>query len=129
MHIDGIIIPHTLIYLGDAIIVMTKETMLKLKLQVALINTTIVLLFAKRKRKLLLVATRAPIVWRYVWVALVVAMVVCTLVEPVAKSSRSSASVRAIAFIDCMSSIQGLISKATRVMLRGHPSGIPLWWV
>ena len=40
VHIDGIIFPHTLIYLGAAINVMTKETMLKLNLQGSLRNAT-----------------------------------------------------------------------------------------
>ena len=43
VHIDGIIVPHTLIELGDAINVMTKETMLKLNIQGGLRKTTIVL--------------------------------------------------------------------------------------
>eukprot|EP00253_Pinus_taeda_P007468 PITA_07468 len=42
-HINGTIIPHTLIDLGAAINVMTKDTMLKLNLQSSLRNTSIVL--------------------------------------------------------------------------------------
>ena len=33
VHIDGIIVPHTLIDLGASINLMTKETMIKLNLQ------------------------------------------------------------------------------------------------
>lgn len=40
VHIDGIIVPHTLVDLGDVINVMTKETMLKLNLQGSLRSTT-----------------------------------------------------------------------------------------
>lgn len=43
VHINGTIIPHTLIDLGAAINVMTKDTILKLNLQGSLRNTTIVL--------------------------------------------------------------------------------------
>ena len=43
VHINGIIVPHTLINLGAAINVMTKETILKLNLQGSLRKTTIVL--------------------------------------------------------------------------------------
>ena len=46
MHIDGVIVPNTLIYLGDAINIMTKETMLKLNLQGTLRKTTTVLQLA-----------------------------------------------------------------------------------
>ena len=48
MHINGTIVPHTLIDLGVAINVMTKETMLKLNLKGALRRTTIVLQLAGR---------------------------------------------------------------------------------
>ena len=43
VHIDGVTVPNTLIDLGAAINVMTKETMLKLSLQGILRKTTIVL--------------------------------------------------------------------------------------
>jgi len=43
VHINGTIVPHTLIDLGAAINVMTKETMLKLNLQGSLRKTTTVL--------------------------------------------------------------------------------------
>lgn len=46
VNIDGIIVPNTLIYLGDAINVMTTEAMLKLNLQGALRKTTTVLQLA-----------------------------------------------------------------------------------
>ena len=46
VHNDGTIVPHTLIDLGAAINVMTKETMLKLNLQGSLRNTTTMLQFA-----------------------------------------------------------------------------------
>jgi len=48
VHIDGIIVPLTLIYLETDINVMTKENMLKLNLQASLRNTTIVLQLADR---------------------------------------------------------------------------------
>ena len=48
VHIDGIIVPHTLIDLGAAINVMTTETMLKLNIQGSLRKTTIVLQLAYR---------------------------------------------------------------------------------
>jgi len=48
VHINGTIVPHTLINLGAAINVMTKDTMLKLNLQVSLRKTTIVLQLANR---------------------------------------------------------------------------------
>eukprot|EP00253_Pinus_taeda_P027325 PITA_27325 len=48
VHIDGIVIPHTLINLGFAINVMTKDTMLKLNLQGSLRKTTIVLQLVDR---------------------------------------------------------------------------------
>eukprot|EP00253_Pinus_taeda_P001941 PITA_01941 len=48
VHINGTIIPHTLIDLGAAINVMTKDTMLKLNLQGSLRNTTIVLQLVDR---------------------------------------------------------------------------------
>ena len=44
VHIDGGIVPNTLIDLGAAINVMTKETMLKLNLQGTLRKTTMVFL-------------------------------------------------------------------------------------
>jgi len=47
VHIDGTIVPHTLIILGVAINVMTKETMLNLNLQGSLRETTTVLQLAK----------------------------------------------------------------------------------
>jgi len=43
VHINGTMVPHTLIDLGAAVNVMTKDTMLKLNLQGSLRNTTIVL--------------------------------------------------------------------------------------
>ena len=46
VHINGTIVPHTLIDLGAAINVMTKDTMLKLNLQGSLRNTTTVLQLA-----------------------------------------------------------------------------------
>ena len=48
VHINGTMIPHTLIDLGDAINVMTKDTMLKLNLQGSLRKTTTVLQLADR---------------------------------------------------------------------------------
>lgn len=48
VHINGTIIPHTLIDLGVAINVMTKDTMLKLNLQGSLTNTTTILQLADR---------------------------------------------------------------------------------
>jgi len=48
VHINGTIVPHTLIDLGDAINVMTKDTMLKLNLQGSLKKTTTVLQLADR---------------------------------------------------------------------------------
>ena len=48
VHIDGIIVPHTLIDLGAAINVMTKETILKMNLQGSLRNTTTILQLADR---------------------------------------------------------------------------------
>jgi len=48
VHIDAIIVPHTLIDFGVAINVMTKENMLKLNLQGSLRKTTIVLQLADR---------------------------------------------------------------------------------
>ena len=48
MHINGTIVPHTLIYLGVAINVMTKDTMLKLNLQSSLRKTTMVLQLENR---------------------------------------------------------------------------------
>eukprot|EP00253_Pinus_taeda_P026150 PITA_26150 len=48
VHINGTIVPHTLIDLGAAINVMTKDTILKLNLQGSLRNTTTVLLLADR---------------------------------------------------------------------------------
>ena len=48
MHINGTIVPHTLIDLGAAINVMTKDTMLKLNLQGSLRKTTTVLQLADR---------------------------------------------------------------------------------
>ena len=48
VHINGTIVPHTLINLGAAINVMTKETMLKINLQGSLRKTTIVLQLADR---------------------------------------------------------------------------------
>jgi len=48
VHINGTIIPHTLIDLGAAINVMTKDTMLKLNLQGSLRKTTTVLQLANR---------------------------------------------------------------------------------
>ena len=47
VHINGIIIPHTLIDLGAAINVMTKDTMLKINLQGSPRKTTIVLQLAE----------------------------------------------------------------------------------
>ena len=47
-HINGTMVPHTLIDLGAAINVMTKETMLKLNLQGSMRKTTIVLQLAYR---------------------------------------------------------------------------------
>jgi len=46
VHINGTIVPHTLIDLGATINVMTKETMLKLNLQGSLQQTTTVLQLA-----------------------------------------------------------------------------------
>ena len=43
VHINGTIVPHTLIDLGDAINVMTKDTMLKLNLQGSLRKTATIL--------------------------------------------------------------------------------------
>jgi len=43
IHINGTIIPHTLIDLGAAINIMTKDTMLKLNLQGSLRKTSTVL--------------------------------------------------------------------------------------
>ena len=43
VHINGIVVPHTLIDLGVAINVMTKDTMLNLNLQGSFRKTTIVL--------------------------------------------------------------------------------------
>ena len=43
VHINGTMIPHTLIDLGAAINVMTKDTMLKLNLQGSLRRTTTIL--------------------------------------------------------------------------------------
>jgi len=48
VHINGTIVPHTLINLGATSNVMTKETMLKLNLQGSLRKTTIVLQLADR---------------------------------------------------------------------------------
>ena len=48
MHIDGVIVPNTLIDLGAAINIMTKETMLKLDLQGTLRKTTTFLQLAYR---------------------------------------------------------------------------------
>ena len=48
VHINGTMIPHTLIDLGAAINVMTKDTMLKLKLQGSLRKTTTILQLANR---------------------------------------------------------------------------------
>ena len=48
VHIDGVIVPNTLSYLGDSINIMTKETMLKLNLQGTLRKTTIVLQLVDR---------------------------------------------------------------------------------
>eukprot|EP00253_Pinus_taeda_P014105 PITA_14105 len=48
VHINGTIIPHTLIDLGDAINVMTKDTMLKLNLQGSLRKTSTILQLADR---------------------------------------------------------------------------------
>lgn len=42
-HIDGIMVPNRVIDLGVEINLMTRETMLKLNLQGALINTTTIL--------------------------------------------------------------------------------------
>ena len=53
VHIDGIIVPHTLINLVVSINVMNKETMLKPNLQGSLRNTTIVLQLAN-------ISTMAP---------------------------------------------------------------------
>ena len=46
VHINGTIVPHTLIDLGVAINVITKDTMLELNLQGSLRKTTIVLQLA-----------------------------------------------------------------------------------
>ena len=46
VHINGTIVPHTLIDLGASINVMTKDTMLKLNLQGSLRKTTTVLQLA-----------------------------------------------------------------------------------
>ena len=48
VHINGTIIPHTLIDLGAAINVMTRDTMLKLNLQISLRKTSTVLQLADR---------------------------------------------------------------------------------
>ena len=48
MHINGTIVPHTLIDLGAAINVMTKDTMLKLNLQGSLRKTTTILQLVDR---------------------------------------------------------------------------------
>ena len=48
VHIYDVIVPNTMIDLGDAINIMTKETMLKLNLQGTLRKTTIVLEIADR---------------------------------------------------------------------------------
>ena len=48
VHIDGLIASNTLIDLGAAMSVMTKETLLKLNIQWALRNTTTVLQLAER---------------------------------------------------------------------------------
>ena len=48
VHIDGVIVPKTLIDLGATINVITKETMLKLILQGTLRKTTIVLQLVDR---------------------------------------------------------------------------------
>ena len=48
VHINGVIVPNTLIYPGDVINIMTKETMLKLNLQGTLRKTTIVMKLAYR---------------------------------------------------------------------------------
>lgn len=48
VHINGTMIPHTLIDLGASINVMTKDTMLKLNLQGSLRKTTTVLQLADR---------------------------------------------------------------------------------
>jgi len=47
VHINNIIVPHTLIDLGAAINVITKDTMLNLNLQGSLRKTTTVLQFAE----------------------------------------------------------------------------------
>ena len=46
VHINGTIVPHTLIDLGAAINVMTKDTMLKLNLQGSLRKTTTIIQLA-----------------------------------------------------------------------------------
>ena len=48
VHINGTIIPHTLIDLGAAINVMTRDTMIKLNLQSSLRNTSTVLQLPER---------------------------------------------------------------------------------
>jgi len=48
LHIDGIIVPHTLIDIGVVINVMTKEIILKLNLQGSRRNTTTMLQLADR---------------------------------------------------------------------------------
>jgi len=48
VHINGTIVPHTLIDLGAAINVMTKDTMLKINLQGSLRKTTTILQLANR---------------------------------------------------------------------------------
>ena len=48
VHIDGFIVPNTLIDLGATINVMTKKTMLKINLQGTLRKTTMVLQLADR---------------------------------------------------------------------------------
>ena len=48
VHIDGVIVPNTMIDLGAGINIMTKETMLKLNLQGTLRKTTTVLQLVDR---------------------------------------------------------------------------------
>ena len=48
MHIDGVIVPNTLINLGASINIVTKETMLKLNLQGTLRKTTTILQLVDR---------------------------------------------------------------------------------
>lgn len=50
VHIDGVIIPHTLTDLGVSINVMNKETRLKINLQESLRKTTTFLQHAHRSR-------------------------------------------------------------------------------